>query len=380
VEAMAAEEFPGGAKPTREEIEAQAAEYLTQMRKLPGRTVLEAPAQLREPAQFDGLGAGSYSLSVEIGKSWDSPLVLGQTDVLLEVGRTREVTLRVTSPQERRRVPVSGTLFLPPEWGRTRLSLDIDPIDIEGKTAADERDIELSSMQPVGGAEGLFRWDAGLLVPGWYEVTCYGLDCQWSFDTGPDGRSDVQIVVGAPADVQVLVLDEDTGNPLSDLEVRWNGRRPERVNGGSLESASWNATTGTHDFRAPAGGVELSISGLEYRVVGDGDFEVDPGPNRLTLRVRHTCGFVLTFKVKGALIPVEEDVTWNVKAKAVDGSGWTSGRGDAKDYGIRLTVSEPGQYEVKVPTPTGFQPIPPLLIDVPVGTYVAHVIELRAVQ
>ena len=69
-----------------------------QHRSARGKMVLEAEARIGEPLVLDGLTAGPHVVAVEMGNHWESPLVLGETDVTLELGKSRRATLRVTPP------------------------------------------------------------------------------------------------------------------------------------------------------------------------------------------------------------------------------------------------------------------------------------------
>ena len=241
-----------------------------------GGMVLQAHAPLDKPVVLEGIRPGAYLIAVEMGNHWDSPVILGEAPTTVQAGSTQYATVTVKPPPARTTVPLAGTFFLPPAWNEPHLSLQFEPMDLAGKTSRDERDLDLSDMKPVPGKPGLYRWDAGLVVAGRYEVTCYTLDLQWVVDTGPRGNRSAAIAVGEPVDATARVLEETTGRWVENVDLLWNGERPNGVMGGSLAHAEWNAETKTYELRVPAGRIELHVHSKEYSTVGQFTFDVRP--------------------------------------------------------------------------------------------------------
>jgi len=342
-----------------------------------GEMMFEASAPLNTPIVLKGVPPGTYVVAVEIGNHWDSPLILGETATTVEVGTTQYATVTVEPPPERTTVPLSGTFFLPPAWKESHLSLDFEPMDLVGKTPADERDLKLSDMKPDPATPGLYRWDAGLVVPGRYEVTCYTLDMQWVVDTGPKGNDRAEIRVGVPVDASVRVLEEATGRWIEDVVVHWNGARPEGVTGGSLERAKWNATTRIYEFRVAAGRVQVAARTRDYSTIGEHVFDVQPNSREFVIRVRRNCGVVLFLKHGDTVIPWEESTRFDLEIKTLEGAraGW--GSGGSGENGMYLTVQKPGAYRVTVPDQPGFEPVPPIEIYVDAGKFTEHDVQLQ---
>lgn len=372
---MSDAELGGAPRPTEGQVREMFERANQQMRR--GEMVLEAEARLDAPVVLKGVVPGTYVLAVELGNHWDSPLVLGETTAVVEVGRTQYATVLVEPPPERTTVLLAGTFFLPPAWDDQDISLKFEPMDLVGKTSQDERDLDLSGMRPDPARAGLYHWDAGLVVPGRYEVASYGLDMQWVVDTGPNGNTAAEIVVGAPVDVSVRVLEEATGEWLEAAQVLWNGERPEGVMGGLLAQAEWNAATKTYEFRAAAGRIEVGVHDRDYSPTGRSVFDVRPDNRELLVHVRRDCGVVLLLKDGQNAVPWEESTHFDVRISTLEGApaGW--GSGGSGEHGRYLKVRKPGTYRITIPEQPGFEPVPPIEIHIAAGTFVDREVQLQ---
>ncbi len=339
--------------------------------------ILEMPLKMGERL-IEGLAPGPYLLSAEQGNWWKSPLELVRQTVEVTIGARAPAVLQVLPRPDKATVPFAGALFLPPAWKTSRLSLRFEPIGRPGVTDGDEHRLDLSSMEPDPAKDGLYRWDLGDVVPGKYEVVCYAIDMQWVIDTGPAGRRDAEIVIGEPVDAAVRVIDDATGAAVEGATVHWNCERPQGVSGGSLGTAKWNKDTQRYEFRVAAGGVRIAVWSREYRTIGDTLFQVDPHQREFEIRVARNCGIILSLWNGGAVVPWDDKMRWGVDLSAIGGKGSERGSGGVGDHGQYVTVSEPGVYRVKIPTPAGFEPIEPFEVEIGAGEFVEKRVELRS--
>jgi hypothetical protein len=296
--------------------------------------------------------------------------------VTLEEGRTQRVDLHLAQPQEPvARVPLGGTLYLPPEWGSLHLSLDFEPLDLVGRSSADDVSVALSQMTKVPESSGLYRWNAGHVAAGRYEVTMYAFEYQVIVDTGPGGRSDVEIAIAPPADATLHLRDIQNGLPAEGVHLLWNCKRPSASSGGSMERTRWDADTKTYRFRAPAGEVELSIFESDWELESPELVTLQPGPNVLTLDVRRMAGIHLSLKEGDRIVPFPMEWFWSAEVKCLRGDGDGRAGSASEDEGT-ISVTVAGLYVIAVPELPGFEPIPPFQVEVPDREFIEYTVQV----
>lgn len=359
--------------PTRDEMRRGLLEWVDRLER--GQIIAEVAVRREGPILLEGLAPGTFNLAIELGVSFDSPLVLGEAKPSVEAGGRSRVTVHVEPPPERHEVPLAGTFFLPEAWGNHDVSLWFEPMDLAGRTGADNRSIALSDMDADPSVPGLYRWDVGPVAPGRYQVWSHELLQTWVVDTGPSGNQAVEIEVGAPVEVRVRVEDE-SGRPVDDIEVLWWVERPAGVNGGNLGGARWDEEERIATFRAPAGKVQLTTHTPHYTATGQTIFDVQPGNAELVMRVRRHFGVMMFLEHEGARVSWGDvglhDVTLSSPSGFVD-----EGRGQTREDGFYLWVAEPGTYRVEIPEVPGFEPVAPFEVVVPAGTIAEHTVQLR---
>jgi hypothetical protein len=325
--------------------------------------------------RFDGLPPGKYLVRAEVGEVFRDPLVLAGAPVALEAGATASVTLVLGErPRSGEPVPLAGTLYLPEAWGPSKLSLSIEPLNRPQAKKEDRLRVHLQDMEPVQGQPGLYRWDAGSVVPGTYQAQLNDFQYQMVIEVGAAGRRDVEIRIGEPALVAVRVVDAETGSNVDAGEVLWNCRRPEGIHGGGMNSVPRDAATDSYRFRAPVGPISVDVHPTGY-LYAHQTLDVVPGENALTLEVTKGCGLIITVREGDLALPWDL-VDKALKIREVDGKGGMRGwqkRGQAKTFNL----SRPGTYELKVAKLDGYAPVAPVTVEVRKGEYREHTIELR---
>jgi hypothetical protein len=345
-----------------------------------GLIVLETTLEPDAPTSIRGIAPGSYVVAIERESRGSDPVVVGSAEVELSSGSTTRVTIHCARPPKSPEpVPLSGTLYIPAQWGSVEASLSMEPVRKEGFGFSGHRSLELATSG--SGASDLLRWDAGRVLPGRYLFECDDFHLQTIVDTGPHGRTDVEIRIAEPADAAVRVVDVSDGQPVvcSDQEnlLSWNVSRPQESGAWSLGTASWNAVSRSYFLRAPAGDIEFSMRSGEYEFADPSHIvTLRPGPNEITLRARRSCGVILRLIDGEGLVSWDDRVQASTQVRSGDGSdAVTMFSLDPKRLRIRLRTA--GSYEVTVPDLAGYRPIAPFTIEVPAGTFVEHAITLE---
>ncbi len=374
IESMPDDAFPGGVRPTAEELQANLPS--NDEAPLDGRPRLERYPEPDQPTLVTGLSPGQVVVSVEVGRSWeDSRIVLGWKQVELEAGKRTAVTLELDElPDLGTPVPFEGTLYLSEAWGELDITLSLEPMDLPDTNWNDWIEIPLGAMKAVAERPGLRCWSAGEVLPGRYEALIREFEMRHVFHVDVGGLRDAHIEIGEPAEVVVHVLDAATGEPAEIEDLAWSFKRPVEVTGWSMNQAERDPDTASFRFQAPAGQVELSVTEDAYAYYGN-VFELQAGANEITIILKKACGIVVTVREGDRPVPIE-DIENHIKIMEVDGPGrdwgW-SGGGQERRY----RLSNPGLYEIRIEPIDGYEPVPPEFVQVPPDEFVDHVVVLK---
>jgi hypothetical protein len=215
-------------------------------------------------------------------------------------------------------------------------------------------------FEAVPDEPGLYRWSAGLVVPGKYVAKLYEFEYQQVIAVDPLGEKNAKIEIGEPADVSVEVLDAETGQP-AEVDVMWCCKFPEGVSGGSLDDAKWNPSSGRFEFRAPVGEIDLHAGDFCYedRIH---PLRIHPGKNEHTLRLTRASGVRIRFfdgDLPVSSIPDEYEVTLKPAEGELTERSW----GSRGKY-LYVAVPAPGLYDLTVKPIEGFEPVPPQRVQV----------------
>jgi len=353
---------------------------------------------------LDALEPRPLEVSVEIGRAGhERRLVLAEAEIELKPGRKTNLLLTCIAPPEAPPpVPLAGTLRVPIAWEiasnsipdpkrvAIRFEMRDRPADLDGTTRA----ILQEDLIPTG-TPGLFRWDAGEVLPGSF-VAIIRCDEEWTdswsteFIVGPTGNRHLALELPPPAAL-IIRLEEAPG--LAPMFVEW------RAGSGQPEPLAFGMRLGPgpHELRLPIGPVLVTAGWL-----GDQDtfraaarrLQLRPGRNEVTLEVNRRVGLRLVFAEDAASLPgraVESresgfsrddwrrmfagDLPSNLRIEPQDGGGellgW-SGRSD-----ITFFMSAPGRYRVSLDGLTGYQPVAPRVIDLEDGAVAELRIELE---
>jgi len=338
-----------------------------------GQPLLEAEPSAGGTTRLEGLPRGQYSVSLELGEWFRRPTRFGITTVDGTKGGHIAVTLAVEPPEPKpEQVPLSGTLFIPPEWGRVDAKLYVKPESLPNVKFEDWIGIDLQQMKRDDKTPGLYAWTAGKVLPGEFELSLDEFGFERRVTVGADGDTAQRIEIAPPADVEVHLVDAVTGEPAEVDEMSWY------LKDGSLNSnADVDAKDGKASdfrFRAPIGALTLFVWAEPYELHEE-NVEVGAGHNEFTLKLDKTCGVRVILKSGGTAIPWDDEA-YRITLVRVDGKGGSRSSG-GESAAHCVTVSSPGRYRVTFGKFPGFKPVAPREVTIGRGEMVDLTIELE---
>jgi hypothetical protein len=388
VDAIPADQFDGGIRPTHDELRRQAE---------PGRDEYEAHAPVRGdlirelPATsgettFESLKPGECEVALEFGPSSNSRRA-GHATTTLEAGRTTRVTLvpmaiESPAPNLRPRVPLAGTLFVGTGWPQEELRLDISPAAALAAIDPGEGSIPLSQMLPIAERPGWYRWRAGSVTPSTYLFAVEDAAFRRERMIPVGGDEDVEIILPEAATLEVRIVEKTSGAVLPLAPPEWI---PDHD-----PDDEWIPREYWTDFQKDPDGKRY----FAHVPVGPGHFfdsfgqldgwvldeesshaDIHPGTQELTLEVHRACGVVLQFTCDGAPVWWESDYG-DVLFSTVDDEPWS--RPSTIEHHLRrYTLEKPGHYSITFERIPGFDAVPPVEVDVPAETFITTTIELK---
>lgn len=331
-----------------------------------------AEANLSSAAEydFDGMIPGEYRVTVESTPWWNDPEPLAAGHVALIAGATKIVELEIPAPSPITTVPLQGIVFLPREWKRRDFTLLVELVDhSRPRLVVGDSAIESFPDDPES-----FRFDAGFLVPGRYEIRVSPHHWVLVHDVGPTGDLACRIEIPPPTHVSVRALDALTGEPAKIAGITWSVPHPEVTTGGPLENVSRDPQSGRFEFDCATATIELQIWEDGYSFLNELHSLV-PGTNEITVHLTPSCGLDLSLRCDGR--PVLFPRGFDVELTPVSGTGEVVAA-SYNDERQRRVVDVPGRYRVTIPAIQGYLPVEPFELDIAPGKFVKHVIELRA--
>jgi len=351
-----------------------------------GQVIFDAVATLGATA-IPGLRARPLEVSVELGDRLRPPLVLATTKVDPIVGRTTRVTLVVDELAPVERVPIAGTLLIPPTWpagewaqesdenAPEEQKLAIQPLDLKGATGADEQSIALSSMTPIEGTPGAYRWRARPVQPARYSFLLQAAGWALAVDVPRGGRDDLALVVPEAATLRVRITDAKDGSPLGPQGVTWR-RDAEGVRDVLWDVELHGGTIlGEFTGRVPVGPGRVSWSDGNWQVdPSTASAEIHPGSQEIAVTARRRRLIRLRFTCRGSPVSWEWSCARATRIEPV-GSAAQSDWKSAGSDGVSFGVPSRGRYRITLPSLPNYQDAAPLEIEV-ADDDVERVIEL----
>jgi len=323
---------------------------------------------------IDSLPPGALRVEA-YSDAWGEPHTLASADVRIEAHRTAELTLALGEiPAGVEPVRLEGTFRPDPLWPE---------VDDDSEGFCDVRPNPALSVVPASG--GCFHpdveygyegedgggWFAGSVRPGRYFVLLADWSYAQSVDVGSGGKTDVEIVVPPPCDVEVHLVDAATGEPVAASDnIGWAVKAPDV---GPEFGRAWLycehdepcTRPGVYAFRAPLGTLVVMFWS-DLHSAEDMDVPLQPGLNRIDLKVVSNFGVDLALRDVTMPVPVDSAFTDGVEATQLDGEGELDWCGEGDPFCVRVT--KPGRYRITLPAAIeGYEPIAPIEVDVPKG-------------
>jgi hypothetical protein len=314
--------------------------------------------------EIEGLTPGEWCFKVQKGRWFQDPLDLAVGTVTVDAGLTQVLVLTVAESAEApARVAVSGVVRIDESWqGLDRLRLSLQP---EGEVK--RWDTGRKHVTPVRNGTQ-FTWNVRQLYAGRYMVVVSPSAHRQLLEVTADGSNEFVIDVPPPADVEVLVVEAETGSPIAVEHVLWHAAVPAGVSGFNFENAHYDVALGAR-FQAPVGKLSLRVSQDGFAHASE-DVEVVRGVNRFTLRIERACG--LRIEYFDGETPVPQSAFGMFEVEPIGHEGRKSANSDTWSH-----VSAPGRYMVTFESPPGFQPVPPQEVTIPAGEMITVRVNLE---
>ncbi len=233
----------------------------------------------RDQVEIESVAIGSYLVNGELGYWWDEPRVLGSVPVTIAAGVQSFVTLELAPPPSFRKVPLTGTVLFPRAWGVDEFILYLRYLDEPLDGGDDHVVLSSNDMEQVPGAPETFRWDFGSVQPGRYLIGSAQADHEELVEVGDNGRTDVRLVLPAPARVSLRVVDQGTGRDAEPLELTWRPAPAVETGSYCADCVTRDDVTLRYEFSAPQGRILVDFGDWTCPV----ELMVGPGSNSFTL-------------------------------------------------------------------------------------------------
>ncbi len=332
-----------------------------------------------DPAQetlvrFAGVEAGRHLVTLELGPSQRSRLVLAWSSVDVDPRRSSTVTLTV--PDQRALgdpVPVAGRLHVPAAW-KSQISLELVPSLELAALGAVPLSLGIAEMQQV--APGIYSWNAGRLPPGRYSAYLDACGVLLPFAVGPTGNEGVMVDIPEPAEARLRFVDpEDERLLVPQHRPVWVANPPSWV--------SWSHSWWQHPHRLDDGSWTLqcvpgATIAISASVDGHGwsrtEHVLQPGSNELRVPMPRECGVRVELRDGNTEIPWNHwnDSEWDLEL--FDATGTSAAR---DVFWARATAHRPGTYTLRILGPKDYEPIQDRQVTVTAASYTTVQIPLQ---
>jgi hypothetical protein len=320
---------------------------------------------------LDALAPGEVRVAAEIGTPFEEPIVVGEATVVLRAGERASVTLDLAPAPRSELADVAGVVFVAKGWERTSLDASLELIGTALGGLESRRSLSALSSQSTREGYDEFRWACANVQVGRHEFDLAAPPFTVVLDVPPGGRDDYELVLDAPVELLVLVVDDATGEPVATDQLNWHPRRPEGVTAGGLERARFDAERGRHVIRAVPTIVELMLWSNEH-LPYSGEVDLTRGVREHTIRLQRASSIEVTLSCAGTRLPLPEG--W-YEQPSEPISGGATRLTSFNSWSRTFVVTTPGVYELVAPKIPGYRELPLQRIEVFAGRKTEHVIE-----
>lgn len=341
---------------------------------------LETEGQL-----FEGLHAGEYHVSVELGETYSfrRRVALAKESFFLEVGETREVVFHLDDPPlPSARAPMAGVVSFPAFEGAEEVQLEIYEC-VSMSNGGSDVELPMSELKPVGGALPGWSFRVEDLPIGRYQVRLWPFMTAWMVELPPEGMENLELAIPELAEVEVVTVDEQTGEqvPLEEIRVELHKSHPGQVRPPWmwLDHAG---EPGRFRFRTAVAQVNISTPRMSSESpYGQRFMDLQLVAGHQTERFELGPVYAIHFDFRDGEEPLlgEGEVYYGVhpKVRALNHGGQVTD--DKVAAYRRIEVDSPGRYEITFDglAEHRFLPIPPQRVDVAAGEPTVVTVHMR---
>lgn len=304
----------------------------------------------------DGLVPGRYVASAEVGEWFDKPVVLGTTTFEVVAGQRAEARLEFGAIPDPGTIHLAGELHVPAGWPLEELQMSVELVDtpLAGSGFLFRTFRVGDGLEPVEGAAGHYRFDAGEVQKGYYHVEFPKWFNTTSFRLDSSGAGPLRIEVPPPVTVRIDIEGDRGGFEPFLSTLNWEGQIPGGLKHWSYGTETRDEADAPFEFRVPAGPVSVWPGGNAY-CADRFRFEALTSPTRATLRVRPTCRTRVIAMDGARQVPLESD--WPCGVHPAGGDGFVRMR-TVRDGALEFVVSKAGAYRMSFGPIPSFAPIP----------------------
>jgi len=329
-----------------------------------------------DPLQFTGLPVGGVRASVEIGSLYDGALTLGDASSSINAGEVTELMIEASPAPEPEYANASGLLLVHKSWGNNHPRLDMTLIGIAlGDFDGDQSMAPQREPQADRPGFHAFRWTFDSVQIGGYELGITEPQISFRIDVPVGGRDNFVLEVPARVELLVRVVNNSTGEDILVDELYWTTKRPKGVNGSTPEDAKYVKQLQRYRIFAPE--TEISLRAWwnwTYKPLRT-NLDLATGVREYTLRA--SSATVIAVTLMDGETPAALAQRWCGEPRALEGTEGRVELYDIRGPNCRFMVSAPGRDRIEFADIPGFQPIEPLIVDLPEGETIEKVVELH---
>ncbi len=320
---------------------------------------------------FEDLAAGRYQARVELGESTSAALVLAEGLATVEAGELAQLTLQVEPRPKLTTARLAGHMILPQEWNLDRFTVNLFFIGMSLSGEHDHYSLSETDFKLVEGSPEMYAFDLGEIQTGKYAIRLDELAYSDTIELNMGGRTDVRFEVPPPVTISVHVRDATTGQAAPTKRLSWHCALPDGFHTPSPEYVERSPDDEDFQLRVPATSIEID-SYTDFYSSASATVQARPG-----LEV------VLDVSPRGkALIQLmdgERPIQWprqgTPSVHHLDGRQ-TRISGRYRGMKLLLRKVEPDRYRITLPEFAGFEPHPPIEVDIVAGETTEVVVQL----
>ena len=322
--------------------------------------------------EFRGLEPGPGMLRAQIGDYTRSPVLLGETEVVLRVGARAEAELVLQPAPTLETATAAGTVYVAKEWSSTEARLELDLLDTPLGSSETTHRFEATSVPSDRPGFDAFAWTVPGLQVGNYELELSSPRTVVAIEVPHGGRRDHVLVVTSPVELLVRVLDATTEKDVLTDQLHWHPVLPPGVSSWSHLDASYSKERQGYVIRSPAVRIAIYVTSWDY-LPYDTTIDLSLGLREHVIRLDRSCG--ITLRLVDGETALAFPAGWHQAPKSVAYENWhilSRTVGFVKSW----MLSEPGTYTIELPVLAGYEPPGTATIEVFAGKFTEYVVSM----